>query len=151
MKAEILQAGFESQWGNKLISQDRLEMVPARSHKPNNVGSNPTPATMGHIFKYNNKIYQATNLDKKLKRLRLNKLDIEILSEVDNFELEKEYIKFTKDKKEEPQESWHNPRLYYYLNPNTGYSITSIYPNVNVDGYEQVSKELLNDLWNKRI
>lgn len=104
---------------------------------------------MGTIFKHNNKLYQATNLNKKLKRLKIQLSDIEVLKEVDNSELEKEFVKLTNEQKEESTESWHNPRLYYYLNPSTGYSITSIYPDLNVNGYERTSQEVLERLWNK--
>lgn len=100
---------------------------------------------MGTVFKYDDKIYQATNLDKKLKRLKIDKSVIEILSEVDNSQLEKEYIKYTKEEKEEPSESWHNPRLYTFKNNKTGETIISIYDNldnligiVNVNDYERI-------------
>lgn len=87
-------------------------------------------------FKYNGKLYNPKNPEKKLKQLGITWDDVEIVEQN------------TKEE-DEPTESWHNPRLYYYLNPSTGYSITSIYPDLNVDGYEQCSKEVLERLWNK--
>ena len=40
----------------RATSRVGLEVVPARSHKPNDVGSSPTPATMAHFyFKYGSK------------------------------------------------------------------------------------------------
>lgn len=49
---------------------------------------------MATIFKYNNKLYQAMNLDKKLKRLKINKEDIDIVynAEVNQLELERIYL-----------------------------------------------------------
>lgn len=85
---------------------------------------------MGTIFKYNDKIYQAINLDKKLKRLRINKQDIEILSEVDNSELEKEYIKYNQESKEDSND-YKQPKLYTFKNKKTGETIISIYDNLN--------------------
>ena len=46
-RAPALQAGgrgFESHQLHNIL-RDGLEMVPARSHKPNHTGSNPVPAT----------------------------------------------------------------------------------------------------------
>lgn len=93
-------------------------------------------------FRYNDRIYKVQHLANKLKKLKITEQDIEILPNENELERQKKIDSL-------PTESWHNPRLYYYLNPNTGYSITSIYPNINVDGYEQVSKETLERLWNK--
>lgn len=119
-------------------------MVSIGDSKSFRVGSNPTRAAMGTIFKYNDKIYQATNLDKKLKRLKIDKSDIQILSEVDNSELEKEYIKYNQEQKNIPDENWHNPRLYYFKNNKTKETIISIYDNldnlngiINVNDYER--------------
>lgn len=104
---------------------------------------------MGIIFKHNNKIYQATNLDKKLKRLRINKQDIEILSEVDNNLLEKEYIKYNQEQKEVQDEAWHKLNLYTFKNNKTGETIVSIYDNLNnligienVNDYERVQEKI---------
>lgn len=106
-------------------------MVSIGDSKSFRVGSNPTRAAMGTIFKHNDRIYQATNLDKKLKRLRIDKSEIEILSEVDNSQLEKEYIKYTKEAKEIPEESWRNTRLYTFKNNKTGETIVSVYNNLD--------------------
>lgn len=112
---------------------------------------------MGVVFKHDNKIYQATNLDKKLKRLKIDKAEIEILSEVDNSQLEKEYIRLTREDKDDSNESWYNPRLYTFKNYKTGESIVSIYTNLNslsgivenVNDYEQTQKTNIENDWDK--
>lgn len=88
---------------------------------------------MSAIFKYNNKYYQATNLDKKLQRLKISKNDVEILFEGDlnKIELEKKFLELTKRETEECKESWHNPRLYYFCNLKTNETISSIYNNLD--------------------
>jgi hypothetical protein len=77
---------------------------------------------MGKIFKYNNKLYQANNLDKKLKRLKLNKSDIEIIEEVDNDKLENRFVELTGGNKKEyiPNEEY-TLKWYRYRNPNNKY------------------------------
>lgn len=96
-------------------------------------GSNPSSATMSTIFKYNNKYYQAINLDKKLKRLKISKEDIEVLfeGELSQSELEKKFLELTKKEETIEDKSWHNPKLYYFTNIKTNATITSIYDNLD--------------------
>lgn len=71
-------------------------------------------------FKYNNKQYTTNNLDSKLNKLGITREDIEILGKRDLGEID------TSIKK------------YHYRNPITGYTITSIYDNLDVNGYERI-------------
>lgn len=101
---------------------------------------------MAVIFKYNNKIYQCMNLDKKLKKLRINKLDINILLEenLTKDELEAKYIELTKTiKEEDPTEE---VIKYYFKSKIDNSIITSIYSNLdnlknvlNIEEYERIS------------
>lgn len=86
-------------------------------------------------FKYNGKIWNPKNPEKKLKQLGITWDDVEI---IENEEKPKEIIEY-----EDPN------RLFYFVNKKTGWSITSIHPYVNVDGYERCEKEYLLKLWNK--
>lgn len=81
---------------------------------------------------YNNRLYKVQHLKNKLKKLGITEQDIEIIPE------KKQSIEY-----EDPN------RLYYFINKQTGYSITSIYPYVNDDGYEPISLEHLEEYWNK--
>ena len=105
---------------------------------------------MATIFKYKDKYYQATNLDKKLKRLKIQSSNIEILYEGDlsQSELERKFLEISKAEKEIEDESWHNPTLYYFFNPKDGTSITSI-NNIIPPGYERTTKTALENYWNK--
>lgn len=89
------------------------------------------------MFKYNGKIWNPKNPEKKLKQLGITWEDVEIIKEQKKQIQETEY--------EDPN------RLYYFINPKTGWSIASIHPYVNDNGYEQCSKEYLLDIWNKSI
>ncbi len=74
-------------------------------------------------FKYNNRIYNPSDLDKKLKKLGITRSDIEIIE--DTTIKEELNTSITK----------HHFRL-----PN-GYTITSIYDNLkylNINDYEQI-------------
>lgn len=73
-------------------------------------------------FKYNGRIYNPINVEKKLKKLGITVNDIEIIPE----------------KIEEDNSIDTSIKKYYYRNPITGYTITSIYDNLNVDGYERI-------------
>lgn len=81
-------------------------------------------------FKYNGRIYNPVDTKKKLKKMGISMDDIEIIKE-DSIE-------------ESPSLS--DVKLFYYYNPNTGYSITSIYDNVNEKGYERIDKGQLNQI-----
>lgn len=54
-------------------------MASTEVSKTFSLGSNPRWPTMGTIFKHNGKLIQCRNLKKKLKKLRINENDIEIL------------------------------------------------------------------------
>lgn len=55
---------------------------------------------MGVIIKYNGKLIQCCNLEKKLKKLKINKEDIEIVKDnIPNDSLELEFVNFTKKEK----------------------------------------------------
>lgn len=102
---------------------------------------------MASIFKHKDKYYQTTNLSKKLKRLKIQESDIEILfeGELNQDELEKKFLELTKVEKEIPNESWHNPNLYEFYNPKDKTTILSIYPTlenlkeiVSISEYEKI-------------
>ena len=80
------------------------------------VVSTTTGATM---FKYNGKIWNPKNPEKKLKQLGITWNDVEIIKELPKVEKEIEH------------ESWHNPKLYYFYNPKDKTTITSIYPTLD--------------------
>lgn len=90
---------------------------------------------MNKSFKYNGKIWNPKNPEKKLKQLGITWDDVEIIE--------------TPDKKIEADEYEDAERLYYYINKETGYSITSIYPFCNEPGYEPTTKRHLEEYWNK--
>ena len=81
-------------------------------------------------FKYNGRIYNPVNTEKKLKKMGITIADIEIIRE---------------DIVEEPP-SPSDVKLYYYYNPSNGCSIISIYDNVNECGYESITKEQLSEV-----
>ena len=97
---------------------------------------------MATIFKYKNEFYQALNLDKKLKRLKVSKDDVEILyeGELNQSELEKKFLELSNKKKEDPKENWHDRRLYYYINKKTGETISSIYSSIEEMKAHDVAK-----------
>lgn len=80
------------------------------------------------IFKYNNKIYETPNLEKKLKRMRLTLDDIEILNE-------------PIVKKVSNEDDKDNGIIKHHFRLPNGYTITSIYDNLkylNINDYEQI-------------
>lgn len=81
-------------------------------------------------FIYNGRIYNPVNTEKKLKKMGITINDIEIVKE----DIEKE----------PPPTS--DVKLFYYYNPSNGYSISSIYDNVNENGYERIDKGQLDQL-----
>lgn len=90
---------------------------------------------MTKSFKYNGKIWNPKNPEKKLKQLGITWDDVEIIK-TPTLEIKKEEY-------EDPH------RLYYFINKETGYSISSIYPVINEIGYEPTSLEYLEEYWNK--
>lgn len=100
---------------------------------------------MATIFKYNNEYYQCINLKKKLKRLRIDETDIEILfeGELSQSDLEKKFLELTQVNKDIDDND--NVKVYYFLNPKTKETITSIYPTLDDfgkygEGFEPVNK-----------
>lgn len=92
------------------------------------------------MFKYNGKIWNPKNPEKKLKQLGITWDDVEIIKE---------------EVKQEKQIEYENIKLYYFRNPKTGQTISSIYPTldhlkdvVNVSDYEQYVKENIEGNWN---
>lgn len=104
---------------------------------------------MATIFKHKNNIYQCISLDKKLKRLRIDKSDIEIIykGDLSKDELEKKYLEIKNTTKVDTSEE-EQITLYYFWNPKTGYSITSINSQIP-EGYEQTTLGYLESYWNK--
>ena len=90
-------------------------------------------------FKYNGKIWNPKNPEKKLKQLGITWDDVEVIENV---------------KEEVKEEEYNNTKLYYFYNKKDGTSIASIYPTLeeyikNANDYEQTSLETLEKLWSK--
>lgn len=85
---------------------------------------------MATIFKHNNEVYQCVNLKKKLKRLKIDESDIEILfeGELSQSELEKKYLELTQVNEDNINDN--NVKLYYFINSKTKETISSIYPTL---------------------
>lgn len=100
---------------------------------------------MPTIFKYQDKYYQAMNLDKKLKRLKLNKSDIDIVFNQDGItkdELEDRYVQFIGgNKKERIPNSEYKEVWYRYVNPDNKYD--TFLANVNQQVYEIYGKQYI--------
>lgn len=79
-------------------------------------------------FRYNGKNYNPKNPEKKLKQLGITWDDVEIIEEA---------------KKDIEIDEQRDIQLYYFINKKTGYSITSIYPECNENGYEKCTKETI--------
>lgn len=77
-------------------------------------------------FKYNGRIYNPSNLEKKLKKLGITLDDIEIIEDT--------------VKKEEPTAETSTVKLYYFINRDTGYRNCSIY-NICPEGYVPCNKQ----------
>ena len=91
------------------------------------------PALPG-IYKSNGNINYSMNLNKKFRKLNTN--DFEIIKVMPNASLKDlcNEIKMAKNEDENDKEI----KLYHYLNKETGYTMISIYDNLNVDGYERI-------------
>ena len=98
---------------------------------------------MAVIFKHNNKVYQCMSLDKKLKKLRIDKNEIDILFEDDltKDELETKFLEMTKEIKVVEEED--DIKKYYFKNRIDNSIITSIYPTldnlrdvININDYD---------------
>lgn len=87
---------------------------------------------MAVIFKHNDKVYQCMSLDKKLKKLRINGNEIDILfeGELTKDELESKFLEMTKEIKEVTTvES--SIKKYYFKSRIDNSIITSIYPTLD--------------------
>lgn len=80
-------------------------------------------------FKYNGRIYNPVNVEKKLKKMGLTTDDVEFIKE-----------DFTESS---PLVS--DVKLFYYYNPSNGYSKCSIY-ELNENGYQKISKGQLDQI-----
>lgn len=99
---------------------------------------------MAVIFKHNDKVYQCMSLDKKLKKLRINKDEIDILfeGELTKDELENKFLEMTKEIKES-KDAEDTIKKYYFKNRVNNSTIVSIYPTlddlkgiINIDDYD---------------
>lgn len=84
-------------------------------------------------FMYNGRVYNPVNVEKKLKKMGITIDDIVIIKE--------------ESKKDLPLVS--DVKLFYFYNPNTGCSITSIYDN-DINGYERIDKRQLDKIIERR-
>lgn len=98
---------------------------------------------MAVIFKHNNKVYQCMSLDKKLKKLRIDKSEIDILFKGDltKDELETKFLEMTKETKVIEEED--DIKKYYFKNRIDNSIIISIYPTldnlrdvININDYD---------------
>lgn len=97
------------------------------------VDVNEIPACPG-IYELNGKLNYSMNLQKKAKK---SSGDFKIIKEMPNATLQ-ELCKELHSKAEAVDFSEDKVVLHHYVNKNTGWSITSIYNNLKVDGYEQI-------------
>jgi hypothetical protein len=105
---------------------------------------------MATIFKYNNELYQCLNLDKKLKRLKINKDDIDILydnKDLNQSEIEKVYLDFLKEHTYSPEPVYNDVKLYYYKREDTQELMISIYDSINEMKENDLNKSYPYDLW----
>lgn len=101
---------------------------------------------MAVLFKYNEKLYQASDLGKKLKRLKLGINDIEFIKEGTKEEIDKEYNRLANPslKKEENLD-----QITLYTFTDGKYEIYSIYPDLNnlkdfvdISNYKRIDKKV---------
>lgn len=87
------------------------------------------------VYELNGKILKTTNLTKKLKRL---KSEPKILYQIEDG-TEADLDRWIKDNQNKTQtEEDIEIKKYHYRNPTTGYTITSIYDNLDVNGYIKI-------------
>lgn len=94
---------------------------------------NDVPAIPG-IYELNGKMNYTMNLQKKAKK---TSGDFKIIKEMPNATLQ-ELSKELYGRAKESNFNEDKIVLHHYVNKQTGWSITSIYNNLKVDGYEQV-------------
>lgn len=103
----------------------------AGDSKSLSLGSSPSTLTMVY-FKYKDKVYETPNIEKKLRRMKISINDIQILD-----------ISKPKSKKQiyfEDTEPDNSIIKHHFKLPN-GYTITSIYDNLNhlnITDYERI-------------
>ena len=76
-------------------------------------------------------------LGEETKKAKKTSGDFKIIKEMPNATLQ-ELCKAIYDKAEESNFNEDKVVVHHYINRNTGWSITSIYNHMNIDGYEQV-------------
>lgn len=103
-------------------------MVSTGDSKSLCLGSNPNRATMR--FKYNDKVYETPNLEKKLKRMKITMEDVEILPDV---------VKVNED--DVPEWKLNGYKRYAYTN-NKGMFLMSLYKS-----QPPLEKTFLNEQW----
>jgi hypothetical protein len=89
------------------------------------------------IYELNGRILKTTNLTKKLKRL---KSEPKILFQLENgteADLD-QWIKDNQNINSNSEKEDIEIKKYHYRNPITGYTITSIYDNLDVNGYIKI-------------
>ena len=94
---------------------------------------NEIPACPG-IYEVNGKLNYAMNLQKKAKKI---KGEFKIIKEMPNATLQ-DLCKELYGKAEERDFDEDKIVVHHYINKQTGWSITSIYNNLVMDGYEQI-------------
>ncbi len=97
------------------------------------VDVNEIPACPG-IYELNGKLNYSMNLQKKAKK---SSGDFKIIKEMPNATLQ-DLCKELHSKAEAVDFSEDKVVLHHYVNRKTGWSITSIYNNLKIDGYEQI-------------
>lgn len=105
----------------------------SKSHDFSSILNTPTFFMRNSIsFIYKGKLYNPKNPEKKLKQLGITWNDVDIVSE---------------EVKESVEEELDNIKLYYFLDPVTNYSITSI-NSETPQGYIPITLEELKQIWN---
>lgn len=94
---------------------------------------NDIPAVPG-IYEVNGKLNYAMNLQKKAKKISG---DFKVIREMPNATLQ-ELCKAMYNKAEEIDFKEDKVVLHHYINHTNGFSVTSIYNNLKMDGYEQI-------------
>lgn len=89
------------------------------------------------IYLSNGKYYQTKNLYKKAKKLH-DFTVIEISDSEDCADLDNMLKKYNQQHKKQDSTEDEKIILHHYYNSNTGYSITSIYDNLQEEGYKQI-------------
>lgn len=100
------------------------------------------------VVRNGNDVIKVTNLKRKFKKIESNP-EMEIIEEcdLDSIDTKYEYWKriYNLDKVQKEEQEYEGQLKYRFRNPKTGWSITSIYPNldhikgtINVNDYERV-------------